>query len=927
VNYSSYFEKLSNLFMAIGRSAPRYQTIALLYPQSKSLQAHLSEYFIVVVRLCHQLLKFTQKSALRQFTSTLSDSEIKSYQNKLDTWANMIRDDVGVLTAQKVNEEASDINKIKSLWIKDSKSAFLRQRIEKNTQILNSFSTYSHETTWKQTRKAGNATFFRQTPEYRDWKNENNSSTLAYIGKLGAGKSVLLANIVDDLILESPDATVTYFFCRHDIKESLEARTILGSLSRQLLQSNPDLQMAVDYINNGASHQDLDSILDSVCQNLRPNGKSYFVLDGLDDCDPEEVELAIKYLLKLQKVLPLLLCLSLRLDSTTSSQSRLMSEQFLNARTVSITDNNPDIGIFIETELENRLKSESLIIGDPALILEIQDALMAGSQGMFLWVVLQFESICAMRTDKAIRQALSNLPKGLSETFSRILGRSEDKIYQRRILELVTTAKRPLTTEELREALSVIPGDAVWNPSNLLNDVFLTMACCGSLVIVDEEELTVRLVHHSVKQYLMHQLRDHANSEFYFTLDTANTAMANVILTYLNYGVFGTQLSTMVVPQINAGSAPSQIIRSALVSSASSQSIALKLLKSRKLTDFNMGQTLMKARGHDTFRSLNEFHFFNYAESNWLPHVLSVPSLETVMQDLLVSLLFQENAEDADSYSEYLQTLKSVPIERWNGSILIAVSDSKLVSWLTCEVATIERLIHHLYPQQCNSLTLHERDIQILQEKWCLYDSDRTGYISKAMFPALLRDLLSSFDMHIYNSDAVDYKVKNIQLKMIPLTRFKQLGGLGTADGMNYCLRNLPVDQIRSRRQKLQNFYHEVLVSCHADLGIEFKDFLIILVAHYKIDESKASLIPKEDRKRRARLQLVPESIRKERVMNLVERIYWRRYLRKHSWSWRMDPTHREEFRVLEKQQRATFRDTRGRVNSPQNSYSELEVE
>jgi hypothetical protein len=252
---------------------------------------------------------------------------------------------------------------------------------------------------------------------------------------------------------------------------------------------------------------------------------------------------------------------------------------------VLITDDNPDISTIIDIELENRLKSERLIIGDPTLILEIQDA------------------------------------------------------------------------------LSVVPGDTVWNPSNLLNDIFSTMVSCGSLLIVDEEELTVRFVHHSVKQYMMNELNIQADREYDFTLNAANTAMANVILTYLNYGVFGTQLSTVLVPQIHATSAPYEIIRSTLGSITGSQNIALKLLRSRKLPDFEMGKTLMEACGRGTSHLPNEFHFVKYAELNWLPHVLSVPSLETVIQDLLVKLLFQGKAKDADADSEYLRTLKSVPEE------------------------------------------------------------------------------------------------------------------------------------------------------------------------------------------------------------------------------------------------------------------------
>lgn len=67
------------------------------------------------------------------------------------------------------------------------------------------------------------------------------------------------------------------------------------------------------------------------------------------------------------------------------------------------------------------------------------------------------------------------------------------------IFKLVAVAYRPLITEELREALSVIPGYTIWNPIWLLNDIYLALACCGSLITVDKEEPTVRLVYYSVK--------------------------------------------------------------------------------------------------------------------------------------------------------------------------------------------------------------------------------------------------------------------------------------------------------------------------------------------------------------------------------------------------------------------------------------------
>jgi hypothetical protein len=290
-------------------------------------------------------------------------------------------------------------------------------------------------------------------------------------------------------------------------------------------------------------------------------------------------------------------------------------------------DGNPDIENFINAELERYLQNGKLSVGDPALRLEIQTALMEGAQGMFLWVVLQIESLCAERRDETIRQALADLPKNLSETFSRIFRRAKvfGESYQKRILELIVVARRPLITEELREALSVVPGDTTWNPSRLLNDPYSTLACCGSLVIVDEEELTARLVHHSVKQFLLARSDDIVSppSSIPFTEYSANRKMAEIIVTYLNYSVFHTQISRTVVPQMSIGSAPSKVIRSALSPPSNARSLALKLLKSKRQPDFNIGNTvhsLSKARYHGTPRTMSGFWFSSYAKSYWIKH-------------------------------------------------------------------------------------------------------------------------------------------------------------------------------------------------------------------------------------------------------------------------------------------------------------------
>ncbi|CZR58343.1 uncharacterized protein PAC_08235 [Phialocephala subalpina] len=682
VNFSSYLEKLSSLLMNAGRSAPRYQTIALLYTRSKKLQSHLAEYFIVVVGLCHMLFRFTQKSTIGQFASSLSDSELGAYQSNLDLWANSIKEEVSMLVAEKIEEEAQENTGFRALLSKGSKSASLEQKIKKRLRVLDCCSTYDYETPWKQSRKVGNATLFNRTADYQDWKGQASSCTILYIGKLGSGKSVLLANIVDDLNLyvQSKDIAVAYFFCRHDIPESLNAGTIIRSLVRQLLRPIPDLEMVPEFLDDITSAPDFERLFSLLRCNLPPTYKAYFILDGLDECDYDERKTLILQLRQLQDTFTMLLCVSFRLEP--DNPLKLSSEEFTAPRCISIPEDNPDIEDFVDKELENCIESKKLVIGNPTLIVEIRDALLHGSQGMFLWVALwvalQIISLCAMKTDDAIRQALVDLPKDLSETFTRILARSEvaGQPYQRRILELVTVAQRPLQVEELREALSVVPGNTTWNLVSLLNDIYSTLACCGSLVIVDEEELTVRLVHHSIKQFLLTGFN--VSTNIGFTTADANKTMADIIVTYLNYGIFETQLSTAVVPRIMTGSAPSRIIRSTLNSSDSVRNLALKLLKSKRAPNYDVGKTLAETSKLFNSRSVDQFHFYSYARLYWQQHILGTSELEPVINNLLPRLLKRMRV-DANAREHGSQTLFSQAVKQGLVALIKLLLETKEV--------------------------------------------------------------------------------------------------------------------------------------------------------------------------------------------------------------------------------------------------------
>ena len=99
---------------------------------------------------------------------------------------------------------------------------------------------------------------------------------------------------------------------------------------------------------------------------------------------------------------------------------------------------------------------------------------------------------------------------------------------------------------------------------------------------------------------------------------------------------------------------------------------------------------------------------------------------------------------------------------------------------------------------------------------------------------------------------------------------------------LNSLLRDLPIDEIQQRRRTLEVFYQEILLSAkRTDRGIGFIDLLMTL-AHYKIIDNNKSLRLEEFLRRRARLGIVDDEVRRKIVKDFISTIYHRtRFLRK----------------------------------------------
>jgi hypothetical protein len=173
------------------------------------------------------------------------------------------------------------------------------------------------------------------------------------------------------------NATLAYFFCRHDLSQSLTERTVIGSLTRQILQSVSDLSSVSLPENPHLSPLAMVSLVD---QALLSDTKIYIVLDGLYLCDRSSRELIIEAICKLQDLRKINLCLSHRLDPNSTVEI----PKFLNTSIIPQLDNRSDIETFIEIKLNRCIEDRILLFGDLTLLVDIQDALSKGAEGMFL---------------------------------------------------------------------------------------------------------------------------------------------------------------------------------------------------------------------------------------------------------------------------------------------------------------------------------------------------------------------------------------------------------------------------------------------------------------------------------------------------------------------------------------------------------------
>ncbi|KAE8333333.1 hypothetical protein BDV39DRAFT_188408 [Aspergillus sergii] len=410
-------------------------------------------------------------------------------------------------------------------------------------------------------RVPGTCEWFTNHPKFKDWQRNTNDESPGLLwvsADPGCGKSVLTRYLVDELLLNTTERTVCYFFFKDDFSDQRSATSALSVILRQLFIAQPQLlqdavldKLETDGDKLVESFSELWSILVSASANSKA-GEIICILDALDECQDSDRNPLISHVKDLylghHKSSNLKFLITsrpyehigrgFRELERNSSIIHLSGESDKEAKDIS-----HEIDLVIEKRVDDISYQRSLEKDERDMLAQ---QLKAVDNRTYLWVSLTLDVLenIPSFTPGNVRGVMQVLPTDVDSAYEKILNRSSDKDKARVLLHIITAAMRPLSLEELCLALAVSAGpesrtairDYV-EPKDRFRKTLRDL--CGLFVVVIDEK--VYLLHQTAKEFLVRGKKSPVNVDI--SMDTrwkhsilpekSNYILANICTSYI----------------------------------------------------------------------------------------------------------------------------------------------------------------------------------------------------------------------------------------------------------------------------------------------------------------------------------------------------------------------------------------------------------
>lgn len=370
--------------------------------------------------------------------------------------------------------------------------------------------THSHQDVARRRHKSTSA-WMINSRRFQNWLTGNAVNALWCTAIPGAGKTTLFSGIVDHLMATSRrQRVVGAVYLNHKDPSLQSCDAILSALLRNVSE-----QIYEESIGQGR----VDKI-QSVLGNWIPQGEmtalqSAMALGGLSEsrqvilCFDALDEISHSCQFELLQVLARFHCnrdmklLFMSRDSVVTDVVPHVHYQF--------KAHHSDMKVFLEAKIKDAhgsiLRKAAGLDSDAdsvALRDEIISSIIDKAQGMFLLADLQIRQLENAISVREIRECLKEFPKELDQHYDGYMNRIRNHRHAKLGLKVLTwlqCSQRPLTVDELLEALSVHTGDTDIDETGLATLASVLHITAG-LVVYDHTSNVIRLVHETFQGYL-----------------------------------------------------------------------------------------------------------------------------------------------------------------------------------------------------------------------------------------------------------------------------------------------------------------------------------------------------------------------------------------------------------------------------------------
>ncbi|KAI0456380.1 WD40 repeat-like protein [Xylaria acuta] len=524
------FDKLLDVYDKIGNAIPGLLRYQAAFEKHSPLATVLEDYYSDILRFHQAALSVFRRPRWKElFHSTWKtfDSKFGPILQSMEKRRELLESEKGSATLYEVQKLRQDISDMyarqRNRTVQEDAEkhrrevCYVREKLEAPNYKLD------QEMSTEDRHGYSSGTWIFEDPSFCSWSNyDTPGHGVLYVNGIpGAGKTTLMSAVterfLDNKCSEGKNHCVAYFYFKQKQPNKVSHNSSLRAILLQLVERDSAIS---DHLFEKVSSTEgvnlrstkvLEGLVKTALESYRI---SYIVLDGLDECAPNEAAKSVGWFLSLingglagtNAALRVLFCGQRdgTLDKLLSDQPYISLEASRHVE--DIRQYCRDFGGKIREKFKIPLEMEEEII------LKVTNA----AQGMFLYARVVLENLLNQTRLSRLKEEIEpgTFPQGIEKAYERVAVRifemssTAEREDAKKILGWIICSRRLLRWREIQSLFCIDPikGDIDYEERRL------RVTCkelCGSLVDVhyatnkNSPEDIIKIVHETAREYLV----------------------------------------------------------------------------------------------------------------------------------------------------------------------------------------------------------------------------------------------------------------------------------------------------------------------------------------------------------------------------------------------------------------------------------------